>query len=117
MADAWPGSLPQSFLAGSFREQIAERTIRTQMDVGPALVRKRSSAAVIPIAGAMVMTATQLATFKTFVNTTIDGGAETFTFPDPHDGSDLTVRLTAMPAISDLSNDLFRVGLDLEVLP
>jgi len=46
MTPLWPPSLPQSPLGDSFAEQPPNLIVRSPMDVGPAKVRRRSTAGV-----------------------------------------------------------------------
>jgi hypothetical protein len=78
----WPSSLPQAFVMDSYQEQLADNSIRDQFDVGPAGVRRRSTAAVYQISGPMRMTTTQWETLKTFYNDTILHGSMPFDFPE-----------------------------------
>jgi hypothetical protein len=66
----WPGTLP-SPISDGYQEIMADNSIRTQMEVGVAKVRKRSTAAPVKFQLAYNMTATQVITLKTFFNTTI----------------------------------------------
>ncbi len=52
--------------------------LETQMDAGPAKVRRRYTAAVTPGSGTITVSVTQLATFQTFVRTDCLGGALPF---------------------------------------
>ncbi len=45
MAD-WPATLPTEFPEDGFTLQPASGVIRTQMDIGPAKTRKRTSSAI-----------------------------------------------------------------------
>jgi len=47
----WPASLPQTVKATSFQETAPKEVIRTQMDAGPAKVRRRFTAGVRLIKG------------------------------------------------------------------
>lgn len=118
MADVWPASLPQKLLVEGYSEGLADGRLISQMDAGPAKVRRRSSAMPRPLQGSMIMTSAQLATMRTFVNTTLIGGSLPFDFPDPATGATLLVRCAgSVPALTNLGGAYWNVSLDLEILP
>ena len=80
---AWDASLPQRLIIKSYAESPADVLVRTSMDFGPAKVRRRGTAGPRPVSGSIIVTAAQLATFKTFFNTTLSGGALRFRWRDP----------------------------------
>ena len=96
---SWPGTLPgfDKMLADGYEAVMVDNIIATEMDVGPPKIRRRSSAGVEPISGSMRMTATQLATFKTFYNTTINYGADEFDATHPETGGACTMIFMGQP--------------------
>lgn len=121
MTDAWPGTLPQVMLVEGFQQGVGDTRIRANPETGPAQVRPRSSANIDPLKVSMNMTTAQWAALKTFGRTTLLRWSLPFTFPDPDGGSALLVRFGAnLPSRGPLSPhvpDMWRVALDLEVLP
>ena len=79
----WPSTLPQSFQQSSYSESPQSGLIRTNMDSGPPKVRRRFTALVTTYKGSMILTNTQVATFKSFFTSTIKYGSLSFNFPDP----------------------------------
>lgn len=84
MADpAWPGTLPQEG-EGGVSGSPQSNVVSFQPDVGPSIDRRRASITSrtrdvkLPM-----MTATQLATFKTFFHDTLFDGVLPFTWVDP----------------------------------
>ena len=116
MTAAWPTTLPQHFLREDFAGTSPDNLIASEMSIGPAKVRRRSTAAVSIMNGTMIMTEAQLTTFETFVETTIAERSKAFTFPNPRGGADLLVR---MPKSYTWAPDgvQWRVSFQLEVLP
>lgn len=115
---AWDASLPQRLLVKSYSESPADVLLRTSMDFGPAKVRRRGTAGPRPVSGSIIVTAAELATFKTFFNTTLLGGSLRFSWVDPVDGTTTTeMRITKNPSWQALSGDLFEIALELEILP
>ena len=80
--DNWPSDIPQAFIHESFSATPMSGVIQTEMDTGKAKRRRRFTAVTEVWSGNMVMTSTQLATFKTFFNTTIKLGSLSFNFPN-----------------------------------
>lgn len=116
---AWPASLPATPLRIGFKETPPDLVIRSQTDLGPAKVRRRATAGVTRLDMAMLMTSTQLATFKTFMTADLSDRAVSFTHTHPITGAAITVRIVDPPVIepySDLSLD-WRISMIWEILP
>jgi len=117
-AEIWPPTLPRGLLIDSAIDGMPDGRIRTRTDTGPGKSRLRNPAAIRPLVGDMHMSTTQLQTFRTFVTTTLMQGTLPFHFYDPLDASDILVQFGAsLPSWTALSADVYRVSLDLEVLP
>ncbi|MCP4307216.1 MAG: hypothetical protein GY788_20570 [bacterium] len=117
MADAWPASLPQSFLRGTIDNALGDSILRSRMGGGPDKVRSRSSAAPDPLSGTMSMTTAQWGTLDTFFKVTLINGSLPMMFPDPDGGSDLLVRFAGPPHRNKRGPNDHRVALNLEVMP
>lgn len=128
MVSAWPSTLPQRFGAESYSRDPGDGRLRSKTEMGPGKVRRRSSSVPDVITGSMEMTQTQLVALRTFVSSTLSGGALAFTFPDPEGGSDLLVRFGEdLPKVGGFLGfkgngagaleKLWSVPLSLEVLP
>ena len=114
----WPATLPtfQEFLEGSYREFLANNVIRTEMDIGPAKIRRRGTAAPDIISGTMHMTSTQVGIFQTFYEDTIYYGSTTIDTIHPRTTAAITVNLLEQPQISRHGAD-WQVTLTCEILP
>lgn len=121
MVDAWPAGLPQKLQSDSFSESVADGLIETQPDQGPPITRRRSTAAVRPMSGTMVCTAAQVATLRTFFDTTLLGGSLPFSFPDQMQSATLLVKFAkgGLPAWRQhsIGGDNYILSLSLLVLP
>jgi hypothetical protein len=115
----WHTSLPQSLLVDGYRQEPADNLLRSQMDRGPAKVRKDSSAGPRPVSGSILVTAAQLATYKSFHKTTLLDGALRFNWVDPDDGTTAVemriVKSSWAPANKAATR--FIISLELEILP
>lgn len=113
MAQNWPSTLPQAWLNDGYQETLPNVMIRSEMDAGPAKSRRRFTAQVTPIKAQLLLTTAEKGYLETFFNTTIAGGALSFTFP--HDGSDV-LKSVKPPTLSKIGLS-WLVDWDLEKLP
>lgn len=89
MADVtWSALLPQSFQKDSFTETAQSAVLRTNMDSGPPKVRRLFTSALDYWSGTMIMTASQISTFKTFFKSTVQYGSLPFNFPNQYNLSE-----------------------------
>jgi hypothetical protein len=110
----WATSLPQLFIQDSFQDTEPALFLRTEMDAGPPKLRRRFTAGHKIISGDMILTAAQKTTLRTFFQTY---GATQNTFPDPDEGSDLTVVFMAEPTYTPYGGSYWKVSLQFAVLP
>ena len=100
------------------KENPQDLTIRSEVDVGPPKVRKRYTAGIVIFSGLVYrMTKANVATFQTFYVTTINGGATAFDLPHPRTAATVSARITSAPTYTALSDDIFDIAVDMEVLP
>jgi hypothetical protein len=111
----WPSTLPAA-LEGQYREVRQDALIRSQSDMGPAKVRRRYTATPTVVIHAMYLSDTELATLNTFYDTTITGGALSFSYPHPRTGATVTARFAEPYEIQKLAN-YWSVACKLEILP
>lgn len=80
--DTWPITLPQIALLEGWRLAQPHRPkIVTEMEDGPARMRKRTTAAWSQMPLAFLMTNAQFTTFHTFVRDNLEDGAVRFLMP------------------------------------
>jgi len=117
----WPTSLPDTFLLEGFSMTSADNVIRQDMGVGPPKMRRRSTAAIEPFSGRIVVndndSPSQLVTFNTFYKTTISGGAVSFTWAHPETGASASIIFTAPPVKSPIGGGYWNIDMSLAVLP
>lgn len=118
MVDAWPETLPQCFILG-YNETPGDGLIETQPDIGPPISRRRSSAFTRALSGQMRMTRAQIATLRTFIDTTILDGSLPFEFEDPTAGGTLLVKFGKgnLPSWQQVAAGVYQVNINLTVLP
>lgn len=140
-APVWPASLPQNFQIASYAETMPALIARTNMDMGPAKVRRRLTNNVRPIKTAMKLTDSQYVALISFWQSDCEGGALAFTwnvkdpalvqlYPSlvvdvPNGIVQLTLRFVAPPSRKVLTgadsvatqSGVSEVDLQLEVMP
>ena len=114
---AWAATLPQELFVAGYGQSAPAVTIKSNMDAGPAKVRRRFTAGVEPVSGTMIMTAAQLATLDTFFNDTLLGGSLRFSWTKPPAHSvACEMRFTEVPNWTKVEEE-YEVSLSFEVLP
>lgn len=114
---SWPVTLPQTVLREGMGESLPDTALRTSMDVGPAKLRRRSTAAVRPITATLNLSLAQVGYLETFYVSTLEGGALPFDMADPRTGATESFNFTAPPSWYPLGAGLWRASLTLEQLP
>ncbi len=112
----WPSGLPQRPLAEGFTESAVPSVVRTDMDVGPAKMRRRYTAEVRVYSMGLLLTTAQVATLETFYYTTL-GCVDEFDWVDHRTGSTVSYRFRSPPQYGEAGPGYWRTVLDLEVLP
>lgn len=114
----WPGTLPAEWGNDSQRARGDGNVLRTQMDVGPAKLRRRSTADFIGTAFTLVLTTTEKEALDAFYVTTL---SKTLPF-DWTDYSAValptrTFRFVKAPVYAHAGAGLWRASIELEQLP
>jgi len=115
---AWPATLPQAVELAGLQITMPETRIGSTPDTGPQITRQRSTAAPEPFIGFITVTTAQLATFRTFYQTTLAGGTAPFDWTHPETGDPVSLRfqLGATPTKVSIGK-AWRIQLPLEVMP
>lgn len=113
----WPTTLPTALLLSGYSQSLANVTLRTKMDVGPAKVRRRSSAGIEPVNGKIVLNKTELGYLRTFHDDTLLGGSLRFAWKEPITAAAVEFRFVSPPTWTTLDGGLYSVSLELEILP
>lgn len=112
----WPVTLPQEFTTDNYQETLANLTIRTSMDVGPAKTRRRTISNTSPVSGQMKLTSAELDILKTFYETDSRGGID-IQWVHPRTGVACDMRFTQPPSWTSNGDGTFTVTMQMEVLP
>ena len=117
MADIdWPATLPKP-LSDSYGETAPDGTIRTNMDSGPAKMRRRYTAAPRMFALVMHLTSDQYDDFDEFFVTTSRMGSLRFDFTHPRTGDACEARFVGAPTYGNPLGTECDVSFKIEVLP
>lgn len=117
MTAAWPNTLPQQPLRDSYQEAQEPAFIRSEVDAGPAKVRRRFTAPVTRVSMQFRMTPAQVTTFETWWRDTIKLGSLSFTLTHPRTSTSTTWRNVEPYRLTPLAGDRWLVQLSLEILP
>lgn len=123
MSALWPTTLPGAMQADDLQVTSPDMVLRSDVDTGPAMLRRRFTAAPEQISGSIIVTRAQLAVFRTFFITSIGGGAIPFEWFHPETRVIMDFRFTQRPSwkpygprLADQS-DCWRISLALETVP
>jgi len=114
---SWPGTLPDIPLSQGYKEGVPNLLLRTQMDQGPAKVRRRHSAGVRQVALMLQLHKDQVATLDAFYLGPLEGGALRFTWVHPRTQVPTDFRFEKPPEYTHVGGLYFAATLALEVLP
>lgn len=117
MSAAWPGGLPQDVLVEGVQETFADTTIRTRVDAGPALIRRRSTAGLVHVRLQIDLSRDQAELLRAFFDQTLAGGALPFDWIHHRTLAPAVYRFRSPPSLRPLSGQLWRAALELEMLP
>lgn len=123
MADIlWPAGLPQAPQVARYSQVDQDRTVRTAMDVGPAKVRRRTTAAIETCEIELRLTRAQVAAFKAFFRDYVQAGAIPFEWKHHETGNIVDYRFIGPPTTSPLASrqdgtEHWTATFQLEVMP
>ncbi len=112
----WPTTLPEELLQRGYNQACPDVSLRTSMEVGPAKVRRRSTAQPYPVKGVVKVDESQLGTLREFYDDDLLGGTLRFSWKEPITLAAKEFRFTAPPNWS-MTGGWFDVRLEFEVLP
>jgi hypothetical protein len=117
MAETWPPSLQDYVNEDNFGLKYGDTVLRSDMDVGPAKVRRRFTKGVDTMSISINLTTAQYTTFTNFYDITLNGGVKTFNLNHPITGILTEFRSAQTPDIRSLGGGQFRASWNLEILP
>jgi len=119
MAQAWPIQLQQKLNQGDFSETLADTTIRSSTGIGLEKVRRRYTSGVEKVSCSIFIEKDEVALFKTFYNTTLNGGVNTFEFTDPFTDTLTEFRFitSSPPLLRPIGGSVFNLTMTWERIP
>jgi hypothetical protein len=113
--EQWPDQLGCLLIDG-YSEQQQPVTIRSEVDVGPAKIRRRFTAPITLVQGRIIVDRAQADELLRFFNLRLAGGVEQFKMQSPLDLAEHKYRFITPPAFASVSSSHFVATLDLERL-
>ena len=107
----WPDEV--KIMREGYGEKPPQRVIRSETDVGPGKIRRRSTNAVRPVTLNLSLTPVDFETFDAFY---LANDALAFDFPDPRSGTNVRARFTSEPDYK-FTQTRWSVSVSLEILP
>lgn len=109
----WPttGSFPQCPLPGSWQRDRAPNLLTFEPDVGPPLVRRRSTVSTLNVSFAIVITTAQLATLDTFFESDCGEGSIPFDWKNPETGATEQWSFVDPPSVQKPFRDKYQVQI------
>lgn len=113
---SWPVGLPSPLVNG-FNETLPNNTIRTEMDVGAAKVRRRTTSNPYTLTVPYLLSSSQVDDLIDFYQTDTSYGAIAFDFIHPRSGDIVSCRFLSPPQLGTSNGSYFPTSIQLEVLP
>ena len=118
----WPSSLANVLRLTGITDQRGKTKIRSEVDSGPALVRRRYRSAVRNISIPVTLTNAERVLFDAFYITDLVEGTLSFNWSDPVSGSTVAMRFRGEDAPAFTSKEggnqkTWQATLELEILP
>jgi|LNFM01.2.fsa_nt_gb hypothetical protein len=113
----WPSDLPAYVLQQGYGEDFQDQVLRTPMEGGATKGRRRFTGRFDVLDVRLMMTAAQVATFETFLYTTLAGGVERFDWTHPRKQTAATMKIVSKVKVDPADGDNFTVSFKVEVQP
>lgn len=117
MNPQWPITLPQTPMMRGYNESPGDNVIRTNMDVGPPKVRRRSTSAPRPLSLVIRCTTAQIDLLDGFYTGDCREGSLPFDWKHPRTGAATTYMWGAPPAYTPVFGDYWEATLKVEAQP
>jgi hypothetical protein len=113
----WPEILPPLTRLEGYVETPPKNVLRTQMDAGPAKLRRRFTAGVRPVQGRLLLDRDEIEFLDSFYQNDLAAGSLPFASLHPRTGLAASFRFVEPPAYTRLSGLYYEAALSLEILP
>ena len=112
MPQTWPATVPQFINQSSFQGSYQTNRIITQMEVGTPKSRLRDTKRLAIFSGTIEMTSSEYDDFRTFYETTLGFGTDTFYFEHPITGDTGEYMILSEPVDTAISPHDFDVQIE-----
>ncbi len=113
----WPSELPVSPLVAGFAEAAPDTRVITEMDQGPAKLRRRGTAGARGLSFRLLLDAAGIQALDDFFEDTLEGGTLAFDFTHPRTGGDASCRFVEPPSYATAGGSHYHAAIRLEILP
>jgi hypothetical protein len=100
-----------------FQVSFGETVLRSDMEVGPAKVRRRNTKGIDKFSASIDLSVAEYTTFKNFYTTSLNGGVLSFNFDHPITREETEFRFAETPNVRPLGGIEFRVTMVWEEVP
>jgi len=107
----WPTDIPDC--PQTWNETPIEVRVRTDVDTGPAKVRRRFTKSLLQVEWGLTMAKDKYAIWQTFFEVTLRNGIDTFMYPHPYTGVDIEMRFAGVPQIQ-MGPTAFQISCTME---
>lgn len=112
----WPATLPKPAI-GTLNETPPKNSIRSEMDKGPAKVRRRTTANVRPISFTLRLSPEQVQILDGFFINDTASGSLSFTYEHPRTKDTVEARFVQEPSYKEFAGVKYDCSISLEILP
>lgn len=112
----WPVALPPPALS-TLNEAPADNALRSNMDKGPAKLRRRTTANTYPLSFMLWLTSDEVDILKDFYDNETFSGSEEFDYVHPRTGEACQARFAERPSWSEREAVVYGASVSLEILP
>lgn len=81
--ETWPSNFQQIINEQGFQVEFGETLLRSENEIGPKKTRRRFTKPIDSYSVSINIFQSEVASFRQFFNTTLNGGATSFYFTDP----------------------------------
>lgn len=113
----WPDSLPYRPLVADYAEKRQDGAIRSDMDSGPAKVRRRFTVVVETFAIGLSLSSDQYDTLLDFFSLTLEEGTLAFDWIHPRTEEPKSCRFVGPPTLKAQTPARFKISFQMEILP
>ena len=117
MAVQWPAQIQSRLSVDNFGYQIGSTKIRSDVDSGPAKLRRISTRPVNAITCSVILDFADVEVFRQFYNTDLNGGITVFEYLHPFKEAPANFRFIGDPDIKPLGGRKFTLNMSWEEMP